>query len=407
MRLGLGVRSAVQQRTPTAGGGGGSVNAVQSRFTGTHGVAANDTPLAAVFEARDANGDPVVGYTPNVTVDVGYVSAALSSFALDVATIDGDGVDAALGTLTLVDTDGHPVPDFPATAITLTGTAGLNVTALSAATDRTGTLQYEVRSETAAVYTMGVTINGGALADTAELTVESVGGAAPVLVEDFSTYANTADLLADPRGIYLTFEDARTANMTLDDAVGYNGVPQSLRYDYPSGLDTDYTISRMLDMPVEVGTEVWIEAVLRFSPNFTIAGNGQPAGSALKMLHAEINGSAGRFAVNLEGSTARAEGPNDDYDNLYINPSPGVNVSALFDGAPHVIRHHIILGVTDFHEFSVDGVYQGSASGATAAFEFWGVALCRNLNKLGPEAMSLWWHRVRVYAANPNWPEFA
>lgn len=236
-----------------------------------------------------------------------------------------------------------------------------------------------------------------------EPTPPPTSSVTPVLVEDFSTYSSTANMLADPRGIYRLAEDFRTANMTLDTSVGYDIVSQSLRYDYPSGTDTDYTISRMLDMPAEVGTEVWVEVVVRWSNNFTIAGNGQPAGSALKLLHVEQNGSAGRFAVNLEGSTIRAEGPNDDYDDLYINPSPGVSVSTLFDGQPHVIRYHVRLGTDDFHEFSVDGQYLGSETGQTAASEFWGIALCRNLNKLSAVNMQMWWHLIRVYDQDPLW----
>jgi hypothetical protein len=100
----------------------------------------------------------------------------------------------------------------------------------------------------------------------------------------------------------------------------------------------------------------------------------------------------------------RAEGPNDDYDDLYIFGSTAVG--SLFDGNPHIIRYHARLGAEDFHEFSVDGVYQGSATGATAAAEFWGIALCRNLNMLAAEAMQMWWHRTRVYDENPGWSEF-
>lgn len=224
---------------------------------------------------------------------------------------------------------------------------------------------------------------------------------APVLVEDFSTYADTAEFLSDPRGIYRTAEDFRTGQMAIDTAVGYGGLTRSLRYDYPGGTGTDHTISRMLDMPGSVAAEVWVESIVRWSPNFTIEGNGQAAGSALKLMHVEVTGAAGRFAVNLEGGSVRAEGPNDDYDGLYIFGS--TNVSALFDGQPHVIRHHVRLGAQDFHEFWVDGVYQGSATGATAAAAFWGIALCRNLNKLAADAMQMWWHQVRVYDTDPGW----
>src|SRR5690606_12165267 len=97
-------------------------------------------------------------------------------------------------------------------------------------------------------------------------------------------------------------------------------------------------------------TEVWIEAVVRFDPHFSIEA-GANAGASLKLLHVGVYGSAGRFGLNLDGGnngTMHAEGPNDDYDRLIF--STGVKPSSLFDGQWHVIRYHIRLGSTDMHE---------------------------------------------------------
>src|SRR5690348_15403577 len=62
------------------------------------------------------------------------------------------------------------------------------------------------------------------------------GGGAAWLLEDFSTYSNTANFLADPRGIYSTAEDEATTQMTLDKSTGVNidgyALTQSVRYDY-------------------------------------------------------------------------------------------------------------------------------------------------------------------------------
>lgn len=240
-------------------------------------------------------------------------------------------------------------------------------------------------------------------ADTVEVTVSADpgGGAEPVFVEDFSTYSSTANFLSDPRGIYQDAEDFRTDRIFLDEAVGFGGSSKSMRYDYPSGTGTDYTVSRMLEMPTGTSQEVWVEVTIRFTPDFTIAGNGQGAGPALKLMHVEQNGVAGRFGLNFEGSSLRAEGPNDQYDPLYI--TTGVSVSTIFNGDWHTIRYHVRLGANDFHEVWVDGVHRGSKEANSAANNLWGIALARNLNMLSDRAMSMWWGRVRIWNANPGW----
>jgi len=214
-------------------------------------------------------------------------------------------------------------------------------------------------------------------------------------------------MLSDPRGIYNRTEEFNIGRISLDRSVGYGGSSQSMRYDYPAGSGRDYTISRMIDL--ENGTtEVWVEAVVRFSSNYTLQGNGQGAGAALKLLHTVVRGPSGRFGLNFEGgddSVVRAEGPNDAYEQLYIWPKPPTAPvsSSLFDGEWHVIRHHIRLGSNDFHEFWIDGVYQGSATGRTSANELWGVSLARNLNMLSNRNMSMWWGEVGVWYSDPGW----
>src|SRR5690606_13433804 len=159
---------------------------------------------------------------------------------------------------------------------------------------------------------------------------------------------------ADPRGIYARSEDLRLDRMSLDGG--------ALRYDYPAGKGTDFTISRTLRLP-DV-SEVWVEAVVRWSPGFSIRGNGQRAGPAQKLLHVGIHGPAGRFGVNLEAETLRAEGPNDNYEGLYIRGR--TTTSQLFNGRWHTIRYHVrTAGGSGEHTVWVDGVRQGTAKGRT------------------------------------------
>jgi hypothetical protein len=228
------------------------------------------------------------------------------------------------------------------------------------------------------------------------------GARAPDIAESFA-YSGTATLLASP--IYLRSEDYNAGRIVLDQTVRYDGHP-TMRYDYPARPgQTEYTISRTIDLrPAGSVREVWVEAAVRFEPQFTLDGGVQNYGQSLKLLHVGIYGPAGRFGLNFEngdGGQLNAEGPNDDYDAMYLRT--GVRTRSLFDGQWHVIRYHVKLGATDMHEVWVDGVYQGRRTGQTSATRLWAIALARNLNQGPPRAQSMWWGRVRVWYADPGW----
>lgn len=228
---------------------------------------------------------------------------------------------------------------------------------------------------------------------------------APALTEDFSTYTSTSNLLSDPRGIYVSSENINTKQITLDTSVGYGGSGKSMRYDYPrmGAVSADYTISRSLNLRSVGATEVWVEAAVRFSSNFSLNA-GTSAGAALKLLHVAEPDVPGRFGLNFENGdngSLNAEGPNDTYDAMYLRGS--VRPNSLFDGNWHVVRYHIRLGSSDFHEFWVDGAYQGSRTGSTSARSFSWISLAKNLNQGPLEAQSLWWGSVKVWKTNPGW----
>ena len=226
-------------------------------------------------------------------------------------------------------------------------------------------------------------------------------GASPALTEDFSTYSSTSNFLADPRSIYWLSEDIQTGQMTLDTGVAYSGLTQSIRYDYPSGTGTDYTVSRMLRIPGGTVQELWTEVAVKFSSGFTVYGNGQGVGPALKLLHTEVNGVAGRFGLAIEYDRVSAEGPNDDYSNLYLTSTGAA--TTLQNASWHILRHYVRLGTTDFHQYWMDGVSLGSASGTTAATNLWGVALARNLNMQPASPQSMYLGYVKLYTSNPGW----
>lgn len=228
---------------------------------------------------------------------------------------------------------------------------------------------------------------------------------APALTEDFSTYTSTSNLLNDPRGIYVASENINTKQISLDTSVGYGKSTKSMRYDYPKmgSVSADYTISRSLNLKSVGASEIWVEAAVRFSSNFSLNA-GTSAGAALKLLHVAEPNVPGRFGLNFENGdngSLNAEGPNDTYDAMYLRGS--VRPGNLFDGNWHVVRYHIRLGSSDFHEFWVDGAYQGSRTGSTAASSFSWISLAKNLNQGPLQAQSLWWGSVKVWKTNPGW----
>src|SRR5690606_36510041 len=103
---------------------------------------------------------------------------------------------------------------------------------------------------------------------------------APDILEDFSTYASTEEMLSDPRGIYRVQEDFYTGgpnaggdagSIVLDTSGGYAGRTQAMCYRWSAqrAPQAGGSISRWMALP-DV-KEVWIEWSVRFSRNFTVA----------------------------------------------------------------------------------------------------------------------------------------
>ena len=223
----------------------------------------------------------------------------------------------------------------------------------------------------------------------------------PAVREDFSSYASTAEFLASAHGIYSPSEDFHTHRMVIDRSVSYRGSTQSLRYDYPDGDEQrgNYTVSREIEF--ENGTsEVWLRAVVRFSPDFTIS-SAEGGGNSFKFLHARW--SSGRWQVQFEFDEIRF-GPN------LAAPSSSVarpSVSSLFDGEWHEFQWHIRTdgrGRPGLMELWIDGAYQGRSRSFTSQTDaFRGLSLSRNHNQLPDRPIRMWWGLVEVYYSDPGW----
>ena len=98
---------------------------------------------------------------------------------------------------------------------------------------------------------------------TTTVRIDSLSTAVPWLLEDYSSYTSTSNLLADPRGIYSVGEDVYSSGeIVLDATVGYGSSHQSMRYNFPDrtseggstnqGRCTDFTIGRNITLPSTV-----------------------------------------------------------------------------------------------------------------------------------------------------------
>lgn len=239
------------------------------------------------------------------------------------------------------------------------------------------------------------------------------GAVEPDIFEDFSTYTSTSNMLSDPRGIYKLHEDINTQYMVLDTSVGYGDSDRSMRYDYPGGNGSELTITRGISLNDGPQiTEMWVEAVVKLDPNFSIENPNVVSSPAWKFLH--IGHGEGRWGLgfnhgddgSFESEAVFQNYSSGSFDSWHIS-SPSFNIDMLKDGQPHVIRYHVRLdGSNDCHEFWADGVLMGSKTGAinSTVSSYRMLSLCRNINRQPPVDASLWWLQVSVwYTQAPSW----
>ncbi|MEX2375115.1 MAG: putative Ig domain-containing protein [Dehalococcoidia bacterium] len=255
-------------------------------------------------------------------------------------------------------------------------------------------------------FRVAVTDGGGATdSRSLALKVIPVGDAVPdpdvtpLIVEDFSTYSSTSNMLSDPRGLYVSYEDQGTNRMALDTNVGYGSSDRSMRYEWSN---SGGTVTRWLEL--NDLQEVWVEWTVRFDEDFTIEGGGG-GGSAWKFLHVNQPSVSGRFGVNFENGdngTLGIEVPNDAYDAGYqASGSYGI-ADHFLDGEWHTLRYHVRL--PNLHELWVDGELVARQNDfQTSASSLYGVSLGKNMNQTIAGPQHMWWGKVLVYDRDPSW----
>ena len=256
--------------------------------------------------------------------------------------------------------------------------------------------------------------------------------------EDFSTYTSTAQLLADPRGIYQTYEDIHKELITLDPQVGYGTSHQSMRYDYPdqsnasgSGVVGRCTsapaASRSLKFPNDGKiSEVWVELTVKTSTNFSTiapASWGCTSDQGLKFVDGNVT-PGDRFSIGLRtGTTAPTTGQLwFGYPDNVTDPAGKVNFSSsanAVDGNWHNYRCHWKMSSGYPGPANADGritcwvdgrlvvdeqnIKTTSSAGNMPPSQFYGLALARNLNQGPAQLQSIWWGQVKIYQNNPGW----
>ncbi len=246
----------------------------------------------------------------------------------------------------------------------------------------------------------------------AEAQTVTSSGVTPLLLEDFSTYTSTSDMLSDPRGIYSVAEDLNTAMMALDTTVGYGSSTKSMRYDWPdrtseggsgtTGRCGGDTIGRNLSLPSNQ-TEIWVELDFKTQSTFTTVAPSAwscTSAAAYKTLFGRTDVSRYNLVLGIFGTSYTwSAGPGNQ------EPADYALTWTPFDGNWHTYQMHMKIGTgsNGICNLAVDGVVKQTNTGLSqgGASYIYGIALGRNMNQ-GPGAVqSEWWGKCAVYTQDP------
>ena len=241
----------------------------------------------------------------------------------------------------------------------------------------------------------------------------------PDFTEDFSTYLNTADLLADPRNIYFLVEDVGTARISLDTTMGVGTLTQSMKYTYPDRTGSggsrcnDYSITRVFrfDRAGVLGgivSEYWWEMYVQFSANFTTVAPSSwncASNRDFKFIFGSIFGAPGRWQIKNGTFGTRWEfGPAanpEDWQTLQQDPNYN-----FWDGEWHRIRAHWKLGNGDGVYrlwFDDDLVLDRTDVDTQGTTTNWGMKLGANMNQGPGQEQTLHWGGIRIWTTDPGW----
>lgn len=236
-------------------------------------------------------------------------------------------------------------------------------------------------------------------------------------------YADTTALRND-NTYFTTSEDNNIGQITLDTTVGFGKSSESMLYTYPAGSADEYTLGRNLRLASNYSA-IWFEVWVRFSSNFTTAG--QPSSTkaqSFKFLFGRML-NAGGWRTSFEIQTTSPHwrcGPPQD-EELYGVNTTTFPIANAWDGANYRVRGHCKRstnrstsdGALMFWADNIETApavnpgaitYFVSSQPSTDPENFYGLAWGRNMNRGTPSGvtMTIHWLRGRVWTSDPGWP---
>jgi len=354
------------------------------------------TAVAVGASTITATSETIPG-TATTVVNV-VLAASVSLAPAGASVVQGNSVALSA---TVRDKNGNILSGHPVTWSSLSGTiASVNASgSVKGLSPGTATIKAVVDTTSA----------------TTTVRVDSLSSSVPWLLEDFSSYTSTANLLADPRGIYSVGEDETPSQVFLDKTVGYGSSTQSMRFDFPdrtseggsgtSGRCTDFTVGRNINLP-SPQTEIWLEVEAKFSNGFTSLAPsswGCTSAAAYKFVFGRTPTGRFNLVLGIFGSSYTFGWPANQ------EPSDDPMPFTPFDGQWHVYRMHFKVSTPSSAangacELWVDGVLVKSFTGIVESnSNIYGLAIGRNMNQGPGQPESEWWGRIAVWNTNPGW----
>lgn len=273
--------------------------------------------------------------------------------------------------------------------------------------DPLGQIQGQVEGEAL------ITAQSGEASGTAKVAVQASNtGADPYVVEDFSTYSSTSDLLSDPRGIYTGGKGDEYINLDTTEGLDKGGysLSKSMRYTFDG---SSQSIVRSLDTPDDTH-EIWIEMWVKFSSNFKTEWGDPDKNADYKFIFAVTDPSRFSLKTGTFGHQYTVTSPADPEVDALGNES-----ADEWDGQWHRYRLH-------FKHESTDGACDGTAEVRIAnedggADHYVGsvgdvctdrsaggiifVSMGRNMNEgtSVSDTLRIWWGRTAIWTENPRW----
>jgi hypothetical protein len=350
-----------------------------------------------------------------------YVSAANCTVSVSPATIESDGVDATTVTIRVLDDRGEPMQGLAAANIVVACTgSGNTITQPTGTVDRNGYITASIVSTGAAVKTVSATVKGLAVTQTASLTVT---GAAAILSDDFSTYADRAALLNAGVGGNPWTSMLQTDVPTPGDFIYLDAAPptgstggKAMRYFFEGvglGCFQGGGGARWTIPAPDRTRSLWTEVRVYYGAGFTTQNTGCAGAPEYKFLFHFADG-GNRSEVMMGSSSWGSAGTRAGVQggSQFDVPSgqPGEQLP-YFIGAWRVLRWMTTLpstpgGSDAAVKLWVDGTLVINQSGITVAGSntlHASVSLGSTMNEFPASDQELWWDYARVYNADPGW----